>query len=596
MTLYLRINFLLSLTLFVTLLQGRTVLCLTGNVITSSTTKILWFRSNSLRIKDNDAIVTAIEESRESDSILPIYLWNTDDVSSDGAPVNSATGGTASDVFLAQVLHALNRTLSGNLQVGILESENRKKGVVGTVHELQSICAAINATEIFYLQSHDDEMEKRLFQQIVGSGLTPRPFNNACTLLDYAKVVVPWKEIIMRHTYRSPLIPYVDYVEEMIKEHPIPSPHPEPAPQWKNLLWDKDAFTLGNPMKIDKLLTCVGVSKGGTEWKNSILNEWGADESSAGEALDKFLTSLKMKDTDIKRTHLESRLSPYLARGIISARQVYYAIKRAEEEGYDVNSLMRRICWRDYTHAVTRLYPDILEGRVIREEYVSHIEDNISSERENYLLQQWKKGQTGFPLVDAGMRQLRIEGWMPQKVRLAASTCLIEGLGVSWDKGMEHFKDFLVDYDERINTNMWMNAGCVGFDPYYIGMNYKRRPYWDKDGDYVRKWIPEMEKLPDSIELPEQQRGVGSYKVDCLYQPWAAPDEVLQEANVVLGQSYPERICDERKGRIDFLSSLKRCRDKWDPSLKDEKRRDVISLGRDKNAERIGIFTPVMIK
>jgi len=125
------------------------------------------------------------------------------------------------------------------------------------------------------------------------------------------------------------------------------------------------------------------------------------------------------------------------------------------------------------------------------------------------------------------MRQLTAEGRMPQKVRLAASTCLIEGLGVSWEAGMQHFAEYLVDYDVAINCNMWMNAGCVGFDPYYVGTNYKRRPYWDKRGDYVRQWCPELKDLPDHCETAEAQRGIGTFKVDCLYEPWSAPDNVL---------------------------------------------------------------------
>jgi len=190
------------------------------------------------------------------------------------------------------------------------------------------------------------------------------------------------------------------------------------------------------------------------------------------------------------------------------------------------------------------------------------------------------------------MRQLIAEGWMPQKVRLAVSTCLVEGLGGSWNDGMEHFAEYLVDYDPAINANMWMNAGCVGFDPYYVGTNYKRRPYWDKDGEYVRKWCPELWNLPDSWEVAEAQRGIGTFEVDCLYEPWLAPDDVLHASGVVLGKTYPVRCCDERTERRRFFHTLRHQRAQWPPSSTDDRGRDVVRLGRNDDCESIGMFTP----
>lgn len=315
------------------------------------------------------------------------------------------------------------------------------------------------------------------------------------------------------------------------------------------------------------------------------------------EILESFIQSLKKKEEDTKTTHFSSMLSPYLARGMVSSRQVYDSIIVAQQEGFDVDSFIRRICWRDYTYAVLKLYPDILQGRVIREAYYINGEEEMGEDKYK-LLQLWKEGNTGFPLIDAGQRQLISEGYMPQKVRLATSTFLVEGLGVSWRLGMDHFREFLVDYDEAINTNMWMNAGMVGFDPYYIGLNFKKRSYWDKGGDYIRKYVPELKKLPDYCEVTEPKRGVGTHKVDCLYEPWVAPKEVLEEAGVILGETYAERIFDVRKGRKNFLASLRKCRSSWteDMNMIDEGKRDVVSLGRGPNAERIGIFTPKMIK
>ena len=163
-----------------------------------------------------------------------------------------------------------------------------------------------------------------------------------------------------------------------------------------------------------------------------------------------------------KRTHLLSRLSPYLSRGLISPKDVYWGIKLKtqinvrQNQTLEFDSLLRRICWRDYTYVVLNLYPDVLKGNVIREGYeiLDHRFDSSADESINERLEYWKRGQTGFPLIDAGMRQLAKEGFIPQEVRLACGLFFVESLGVCWREGMDHFAEFLVDYDKAINTNM----------------------------------------------------------------------------------------------------------------------------------------------
>ena len=164
-----------------------------------------------------------------------------------------------------------------------------------------------------------------------------------------------------------------------------------------------------------------------------------------------------------------------------------------------------------------------------------------------------------------------------------------EALSISLREGMDHFAEFLVDYDEAININMWMNAGCVGFDPYYVGMNYKRRSYWDNNGDYVRTWCPELRDLPDFVDVSE---GKTTKKIDCLYNPWAAPIDIIEKAGVM--GCYPDRVCDDRKVRSEFFALIRelRARDNFRPRI-DDKKRDIVRLGREPTAEVIGMFTPL---
>ena len=190
------------------------------------------------------------------------------------------------------------------------------------------------------------------------------------------------------------------------------------------------------------------------------------------------------------------------------------------------------------------------------------------------------------------MRQLIVEGFMPQQVRLAASACLVEGLNVSWKLGMKHFEEYLVDFDAVINTQMWLNAAGVGLDPYYLGLDFKKRPYWDSDGAYVKKWCPELNQL-DRIEVAPTSVGTGGTNtVDALYAPWKAPGEILKLRGVQLDLHYPSPICDERAGRRKFLHRLRQSRATWPASMIDRSGNDVIDVG----GEKVGAFTPRCIR
>ena len=289
---------------------------------------------------------------------------------------------------------------------------------------------------------------------------------------------------------------------------------------------------------IQDLIEHVGKSRN-TNWGRTITQRWPATEAAAAAAVLDFqaqydhLLTVPDKDNNNNNNHaqgkkqkrpnhLASFLSPYLARGLVSPRQVYRALhqrssqQQQREKGEPAfqqsgsNSFLRRLAWKDYAYVVSLAFPGAVHNDnrykiPIRSGYESAQEggdDNNNSSSSSRattqcLLQRWKDGLTGFPLVDAGMRQLIQEGFMPQQVRLAVSACLVEGLNVPWKYGIEHFETYLVDFDHVINTQMWMNAGGIGLDPYYIGLDYKKRPYWDARGMYIRTWCPELQSLPD---------------------------------------------------------------------------------------------------
>ena len=487
---------------------------------------------------------------------------------------------------MANALDGLNSTLGGNLALGLIDDTKN------VAEELIHVCRKANSKEVYYLKSHDEREEKAVEKILKENGIEPRPFGGAFSLIDYSTHIVPWVDIVLEHPWRSPLIPFVDYVKKVMDaEGPKQETHLT-ADELKGAIVAVDLndgdTVVSSPYLLNELLKDVGITPGGTKWGKSIASSWPASESDAMKALSKFLESLEEKGNDassMKRTHLASRLSPYLARGLLSPHQVYNGIKSVGDDA-DVDSFVRRICWRDYTYAAVNLYPDVTNGKSIRRGY-ELLDGGIQmeSDERKKRLRSWQTGMTGFPLIDAGMRQLKTEGWMPQKVRLACSTFLVEGLGLPWRDGMLHFADFLVDYDVAINSNMWQNAGCVGLDPYYVGMNYKRRMYWDKNGQYVRKWCPELSELPDAVDIHLDET---TRTVDCLYEPWATPPEVLERSGVTLGDSYPHRVCDDRDSRAVFFSEVREMRSKWPLGLIDDRKRDLVSLG----STDIGLFTP----
>ncbi len=605
-------------------------------------TKIVWFRDHAIRINDNEAISTAVNDcisesefkstsafesntnirsnNIQNNSVLPLYLWSTvEEVTHigtaegkdarTGTPISKETGGTAKDVFVANALQSLNNALDNNLLIGSVKinnnHENENTEIINNnkiiIQELIQICHKSNADSVYYLKSHYENKHDTIADELIQNGIKPRPFDGSFSLINYAEHNVPWEDIVLEHPWRSPLIPFVEYVKKQMERkknnetfsnnnnnsNNISTISSESLRQFIFRKGDSKSY-VSNPIDINELVQSVGKTKGGTDWGKKIRNSWPTSELHAKQALDTFLNSLEPKSDEgttmnMKRTHLASKLSPYLARGMISPRQVYNGIIAIGDDAY-TDSFVRRICWRDYTYAVIHLYPDVTRGKSIRDGYDS-LDYGINDKEKIYRLDRWKNGQCGFPLIDAGMRQLKVEGWMPQKVRLACSTFLVEGLGISWRDGMEHFAEFLVDYDNAINSNMWMNAGCVGLDPYYVGMNYKRRMYWDKDGRYIRKWCPELANLPDTVEV---QLGKTTRVVDCLYEPWASPSNILEEANVYLGSTYPNKVCDDRRTRSQFFQDMRNLRSKWPASRIDDKKRDLVHMGM----SEIGLFTP----
>ena len=224
-----------------------------------------------------------------------------------------------------------------------------------------------------------------------------------------------------------------------------------------------------------------------------------------------------------------SRLSPHLHFGEISPRQVWQAVKRQAESQSIPAAVWRKwqflteLGWREFAHHLLFHFPHTPE-QPLRPAFA-----RFPWRKNAAWLRAWQRGQTGYPLVDAGMRELWATGWMHNRVRMVVASFLVKNLLVPWQEGARWFWDTLVDADLANNTLGWQwTAGC-GADaaPFFRIFNpVSQGEKFDPQGNYVRRWVPELARLPDAW----------------IHQPWQAPPAALTAAGVELGRTYPRPI------------------------------------------------------
>jgi deoxyribodipyrimidine photo-lyase len=265
----------------------------------------------------------------------------------------------------------------------------------------------------------------------------------------------------------------------------------------------------------------------------------GGDPSDAGERaartrLDRFLEVVDdyKELRDFPGVDGTSRLSEDLKFGTISPRYVEETVGR-ETKGRA--GFVRQLGWREFCAQLLWAYPHIID-RELRDEY-----SGIAWNDDPDAVEAWKAGRTGYPIVDAGMRQLASEGWMHNRVRMLTASFLVKDLHVDWRVGERHFASLLHDYDVAQNVANWQWVAGTGADaaPYFRVFNpVTQGRKFDADGDYVRRWVPELEGI-EGIEI---------------HAPWEMGPLELATAGVTLGDTYPERIVDHAEARDEAIA------------------------------------------
>lgn len=274
-------------------------------------------------------------------------------------------------------------------------------------------------------------------------------------------------------------------------------------------------------------------------WDVGIREEWTPGEAGAAARLRCFAAEAAGaygQARDIPGTPGTSMLSPHLHWGEISPWQVWAALDDAEgAEG--IAAFRRELVWREFAAHLLWHHPEILE-RPLRPEF-----EHFPWREDAKALHAWQKGRTGIPIVDAGMRELWTTGWMHNRVRMITASLLVKHLLLDWKAGEAWFWDTLVDADRASNMVNWQwVAGCGAdaapffriFNPLLQGRKF------DPEGRYVRRFVPELAKLPDTF----------------IHAPWDAPEDILRQAGVRLGTTYPAPIVDLAAGRARALAAL----------------------------------------
>jgi deoxyribodipyrimidine photo-lyase len=319
-----------------------------------------------------------------------------------------------------------------------------------------------------------------------------------------------------------------------------PPPLPAPAALAASTLPAGAALT---PVSVDDLR--LRPTK--PDWAKEMATLWTPGEAGARMQLGRFLEGA-VKGYGDNRNRPDristSRLSPHLRFGEIGPRQIWHATRAAFESGhasakaYDVEKFLTEIGWREFSYHLLHQFPELANSNFQPKFDAFPWLDDAKA------LNAWQRGLTGYPIVDAGMRELWRTGWMHNRVRMIVGSFLVKHLLIDWRRGEDWFWDTLVDADPASNAASWQWVAGSGADaaPYFrIFAPVLQGEKFDPNGDYVRKYVPELAKLPKQH----------------IHKPWAAPHPVLASAGITLGRDYPHPIVNHEDARKRALAAFK---------------------------------------
>jgi deoxyribodipyrimidine photo-lyase len=281
---------------------------------------------------------------------------------------------------------------------------------------------------------------------------------------------------------------------------------------------------------------------GKPDWSRGFADRWHPGEAGAKARLEHFLEDCLdtyAEDRNVPGLEGTSGLSPHLARGEISPVQIMAALRRRRGKGAD--TFRKEIAWREFSYHLLFNRPK-LHSENFRPDF-----DSFEWQSAPSALKAWQSGRTGYPIVDAGMRELWQTGWMHNRVRMITASFLVKDLLLDWRDGEAWFWDTLVDADPANNPASWQWVAGSGADaaPYFRIFNpILQGEKFDPEGTYVRRYVPELARLPNQY----------------VHRPFEAPASLLEQCGVTLGENYPSPLVDHSAARERALEVYRRTR------------------------------------
>ena len=272
------------------------------------------------------------------------------------------------------------------------------------------------------------------------------------------------------------------------------------------------------------------------KWFKKFENYWKPSEENAYKELKNFLANRIENYADSRNfpsTAGTSKLSPFIKHGQIHVETIWEECNKVKKGR--VSKFLAEIGWREFNHCLINFFPYMLTGNYSKKF------DKFPWEKNSKLLLAWKKGLTGYPIVDAGMRELYSTGWMHNRVRMIVGSFLVKHLLINWIEGEKHFRNCLLDYNEANNVSGWQWVAGCGADaaPYFRIFNpILQGEKFDKEGDYVKKWLPELKNVPKKF----------------IHKPWELNDENILKLNV----DYPKPVVKHEEARAKALNAFKK--------------------------------------
>jgi len=465
-------------------------------------TALVWFRSD-LRLADNPALTAAIATGVP---VIGLYIEETD-------PDLRPLGG-ASRWWLHHSLQSLQHDLAA-LGIPLELRHGPAEATVASAVQTHSASAVFWNRRYAPAQREHDAAIKATLQR---EGIEVSSFG--------ANVLVePWDIATGAGGPYGVYTPFWNALRQKDISRPLPAPAPTGKP-----------VTITEPIDAAYRLP---------HWAEKLGAHWQIGEAAAFAKLRAFLDGPLgdyPEGRDFPARDVTSRLSPHLAFGEISPRQLWHAAQvqnqRAPATAGPVEKFLKELTWRDFNYHQLYHRPNIA-----REPMQARFA-GLPWRDPGDALSAWQKGQTGIPIVDAGMRELWETGYMHNRVRMLTASLLAKNLLVDWRLGEAWFWDCLLDADPANNPGNWQWVAGSGLDaaPYFRIFNpVTQSNRFDAAGAYIRQWVPELARLPD----------------DLIHDPAAAPGFVLRDAGITLGKTYPEPIVDLKTSRERALAAFK---------------------------------------